>query len=177
VIGLHQPVVVHHAAKSAHINQAMKRLPTLAAEAAYPTFRGRERKRNQKNEAEKAHGDEGPFRNILPHAGQIEGLIGSDVREEVKTNVGESKETKHAAKANQVRKLEELAQGRDQKRDKQQSQRPIAGEMLDEFDGIRRELALVRAPAEKTERGEACEEDNGLGPLAGKQLAHVSNTF
>jgi hypothetical protein len=175
MVRLHQPVEVHHSAKRADVNEPMKRLPAFPPEAAYPTFRGRQRKRNQKNESQKAHGDEGAFRNIFPDACQIEGLIRSDVREEVKTNVSESEEAEHAAKPNQIGEVKKLTEGRDRERDEQESQRPIAGEMLDEFDRVCGELALIRTPTEKTERGEAGEKDNGLGPLAGKQLAHVSN--
>ena len=113
MIGLHQPVVVHNAANRADVNESVKRLPTFPAKAANPTFCGRESERNQKNEPEKAHGDEVALRNIFPHTIQMEGLIGSDVGEEVKANVGESEETEHAAKPNQVGKVKELTEGSD----------------------------------------------------------------
>jgi hypothetical protein len=43
VIGFHEPIIMDDAAKSRHINEAMKHLPTLAAEAPNPVFRGSDR--------------------------------------------------------------------------------------------------------------------------------------
>jgi hypothetical protein len=85
----------------------------------------------------------------------------------MQTNIEEGEQTKHSAKANQVRKIEEFSERRDRKRKKQEAQRPIASGMLYKFDGIRAEIGVKRAPAKRSEGHQANEEENGFGPLAG----------
>jgi len=147
MIGFNEPIVVDHAAESADVDEPVQRLPALAAQAANPTSGGGQRKGDQQYEAEEPHGDKGPLGHILPHAAEIESLVRPNVGEEVQANVEESEQAEHAAEANEVGKLQELAERRDGEGDEQEAQRPITGEVLDEFDRIGGEFAVTGAPA------------------------------
>ena len=179
VVGFDQPVVVDDATKRGNVDEAVEGLPTLAAKTTDPACSGSERKRNQKNKRGETNGDEGAFGDVFQHAGEIERLVRSNIGEEVQADVGESEETEHAAEADEVRKIEDFAQRGDGESDEQEAEGPIASEVLEEFDGIGAELAVVSASGEEAERRQAGEEDHELGPFGGEDLAegfaHVSS--
>jgi hypothetical protein len=151
----------------------MEHLPTLAADAANPACRGSNSQRNQGYECREAHGDERALGDIFPHGGEIEGLVGPEVSEEVEADVKESEETKHAAKADKIREIEEFAEGGDAKRENKKTQSPVAGGVLDEFDGIRAEFALNGAPDQFAKGYQAKKKDCDFGPFADEECAHA----
>jgi len=79
-IGLDQPVVVNHAAHSSHIDGTMEHLPALAAETANSAGRRSNRKRNQEHKRSETHGDVAVLCDVFPHAGEVEGLVGPEIR-------------------------------------------------------------------------------------------------
>ena len=170
VIGFHEPIIMHDTAKSRDINKAMKHLPT-PAETTNPFFRGSERQGNQEDQTEEADGDKGTLIDILPHATKVEGLIGTEIGKKMEADVEKCEEAEHAAETNEVGELEEFAKGSDGERDKQEAEGPITGKVLHEFHGIGGELAVIGARSKKAQRGKASEENEGLGPFAGEELA------
>jgi hypothetical protein len=111
---------------------------------------------------------------------KVEGLVGTEIGEEVQADVEEREEAEHAAKTNEVGELEEFAEGSDGEGNEKEAEGPVTGEVLDEFNGVGGELAVIGASREETQRGKASEENDGLGPFAGEELAeltHVSNIF
>jgi predicted nuclease with RNAse H fold len=180
VIGFDEPIVVNDAANCRNVDEAMKQLPTLAAEATNPVFRGSEGEWNQQEETEKADGNERALVDVFPHAAKVKGLIGTEIGKEVEADIEEGEKSEHATKANEVGELEEFAEGSDGEGDEEEADGPVAGKVLHEFDGIGGELAIKATCSEKAERGKASEENEGLGPFAGEELAelaHVSSIF
>lgn len=149
VVGFHKPIIMDDAAKSRDINEAMKHLPALAAEAANPVFRGSEREGNQQNETEKANGNEGAFVDVFPHAAKVKGLVGAEIGKEVEADVEKGEQAEHAAETNEVGELEEFAEGSNGEGDEKKAKGPVTGKVLYEFDGIGGELAVVSASSEK----------------------------
>jgi len=164
---------MNDAADSADVDRAMEHLPAAPAETPNPAGSGSNGKRNEKHKSSKADGDERPLGDVFPHGGQVKGLIRPNVREEVKASVEKSEETKHAAEANHLRKLEQLAQRRNAKREDQKAQRPITGGVLNEFDGIGAEPAAEETPEQGTERDEAEQKEGNFGPPADEESAHA----
>ena len=181
MVGFNEPIVVDYAADGRDIDKAVEHLPVLAAETTDPTCSGSDCEGNQENKRGEADGDEGTLGDVFEHAGEIEGLVGTDVGEEVQADVGEGEEAEHAAKANEVRKIEESAQRRDSESDEEEAEGPIACEVLEEFHGIGTELAVEGARGKEAKRRKTRGEGNGLGPIGGKDLAeggaHVSSIF
>lgn len=178
VVGFNEPIVVNDTAKGADINESMEQLPALATEATDPIFCGSERERNQENKTEKTDGDEGTLVDILPHAAKVEGLIGTEIGEEVEAGIEEGEKAEHTSETNEIGEGEKLAQGCNGESDEQEAESPITGEVLDEFDGIGGELAVIGTQGEEPKRGKTGEKNERLGPLAEEQLAekeHVSN--
>ena len=103
--------------------------------------------------------------NVLPHCGQIEGLVGTEVGEEVETGVEKAEKAEHAAKANQVGELEEFAERRDAESEDEEAQGPIAGGVLNELDGIRAEISSECAPNEKAEGYQAKKKKRNFRPF------------
>src|SRR2546425_4763519 len=163
---------MNDAGHGAHVNCAVQRLPTPPSQAANPSRSGGNRERNQKQEAREAHRDVLALGHVLPHSGKTEGLVRPNVRGEVQANVEEREQAKHAAKTNQLRQIQELAEGRDAEREDQEAERPIAGSVLDEFDRVRAELARERTPDQSGKRHEAHSEDHNFGSFAGQELSH-----
>src|SRR5258708_37642432 len=104
----------------------MEHLPPFAADAANPACRGSNRQRNQGYESREAHGDERALGDVFPHGGEIKRLVWPEVGEEVKAHVKESKETEHAAKADESQEIEKFSGWRDAKREDKKTQNPIA---------------------------------------------------
>ncbi len=151
----------------------MEHLPAFAADAANPARRGSNRQRNQGHESREAHGDEWALGDVFPHGGEIERLVRPEVGEKVQADVEESKETEHAAKADKIGEIEKFAERRDAKREDKKTQSPIAGGVLEEFNGIRAEVALDDAPDQIAERYQAKKKDGDFGPFADEECAHA----
>ena len=171
MIGFDQPVVVNNTAEHADVDQTVQGLPAPATQATNPTFSGSQSERYEQDEAEEAHGDERTLGDVFPHAAEIEGLVRANISEEVQTDISEREEAEHAAEADEVGEIQELTQGRDSQRDQKEAQRPVAGEVLDEFNGIGGELTAIRAPTEIAKWRQAKQEDGGLGPAGQEDLA------
>jgi hypothetical protein len=77
----------------------------------------------------------------------------------MQAHVGKSEKAKHAAEADEIRNIEQLAQWCDGQGEQQEAECPIAGEMLDIFDGIGGELAVIGTQAEIAEGRKAKKED------------------
>jgi hypothetical protein len=69
--------------------------------------------------------------------------------------------------------MEEFAKWCDAKGEDKKTQSPIAGSVLEEFDGIRAEIALNDAPDQIAERDQAKKEDGDFGPFADEDCAHA----
>jgi len=64
----------------------------------------------------------------------------------VQGDIEECEEPEHAAKADEVRELEEFSERRNAKGEDEKAQRPISSGMLKSFDGIGAEIAFDDAP-------------------------------
>jgi hypothetical protein len=65
----------------------------------------------------------------------------------MQTRVKESKQTQHAAKANQFRKVQDFTKWRNAKREDQKAKCPISSGVGYELDRIGGQLAVERSPA------------------------------
>lgn len=179
MIGFDKPVVVNDTAESGDVDEPVKGLPVFPTETTNPAFCGSDRERNQKHEAEEPDSDERALGDVFPHSGEIEGLVRTDVGEEMQADVSESEKTQHAAEADEVGEIEDFAKRSDGEGDEQEAESPIAGEVLQELDGIGAELATVGTNGEEAERGEASKKDDRLGPFCSEDLTeeivHVSS--
>jgi len=146
VVRFYEPIVVNHAAKSAHIDQAVQCLPAFAPEAANPAFRRGERQRDQQDETGEPDGDEWALFHVFPHPRKIESLVRADICKKMQANIEERKQTEHTPEADEIRNIQKLAQRCDRQGDEQEPQRPISGKVLDKFNRIGRELPVICAP-------------------------------
>jgi hypothetical protein len=128
------------------INAAMKRLPAFAAETANPARGRRDCEGNQENESGEADGNEWTLDDVFEHSCEIEGLIGAEIGEEVQADIGKSEQAEHTAEADEFGQVEEFAKRRDAKREDEEAESPIAGLMLEKFDGICGEVGVKAAP-------------------------------
>lgn len=159
---------MNHAGNRGEVNCAMEHLPALPAEAPNPARRGSNRKRKQKNEAQKADRDKRPFGDVFPHSSEIERLVGAKIGQEVEAKVEKSEQTQHAAETNEIRKMEELTERSDAQSKDEEAERPIACRELNEFDGVGAETVVERAPDERAERNQRKKENGDFGPFAGE---------
>src|SRR5260370_31663838 len=143
---------MNNAAARADVNRAMQHLPAAPTEAANPARRGSNRQRYQQNESGKSHGDERALVHIFPDFGKVEDLIEQKISGEVQAGVEKRKQAKHAAKANQLRNVKELAQRRNRQRDEEEAERPIAGRVLNEFERIGDGVAEPKVPDDRQRR-------------------------
>jgi hypothetical protein len=91
----------------------------------------------------------------------------------VQGDVEKSEEPEHAAKADEIGKLEELAERRDAKGEDEKTQRPISGGVLQEFNRVRAEFAFDDAPDQLAKRDKTKKKNGGFGPLADEERAHA----
>jgi hypothetical protein len=150
----------------------MKHLPALSAETANPAGSGSKRQRDQQNKSKKADGDKRPLGDVFPHGGQIEGLVGAEIREEVQADVKKSEKAEHAAETDEIGKVEELAERRDAESEDEEAERPVTGGMLEKFDGVGAQLVAQGTIDESEKREETKQEDKDFGPFAGEDRAH-----
>jgi len=151
----------------------MEHLPALAAETPNPARRGSNRQRNQQYKSSETHGDEGALGDIFPHPSKIEGLVRPEISEKVQGDIEKSEQPEHAAEADEVRELEELAEWRNAKGEDEKAKCPIPGGVLQEFNGIRAEIAPDDAPDQTAEGDQAEKKDGDFGPFADEDCAHA----
>jgi hypothetical protein len=143
----------------------MERLPPLAAEAADPSRRGRQRERHHEHQRREADGDVGPLVDILANRGnqvaqraprhdtvgeidQAGEPIGNEVGREVERAVEEGEEADHPAEPNDDVPTGEPPQRRDRKRRAEEPERPHAGFIGHVAERIRAERARQQSPEE-----------------------------
>ena len=91
---------------------------------------------------------------------------------EMQTNVEECEKPEHAPEADELRQAQDLAKRRDGQRQREKSQNPIAGRVLDVLDRIQREIVMKTLQDKDPEWNQAQREDNYLRPLAGQNRVH-----
>lgn len=156
---------MNHTTNCADVDKAMKQLPAASAEAANPSGCGGERERNEQDESGETYRDEGALGDVFPHGRQIEGLVWAEVGEEVEAGVEEGEEAEHAAEADEIWELKELAQRSDAKSDDEEAQGPVAGGVLKSLDLIWTEVSCERAPDEDAKGCEAKQKNGELRPF------------
>src|SRR5256885_1201085 len=132
---------MNDATDGGHINGSMHRLPTLPSESTNPSCGRRKCQWNQENKSEESHGDVTPLRDILPHAGQAERLIRTDVGKKVQATVKEREEAEHAPETDQIGHIQELSQRSNRQGKNEKPKGPIAGCVLIELDRISSKIA------------------------------------
>ena len=118
------------------VNGAMKLLPALAAQAANPARSRSNRQRDEQHESRKADRNVAALGDVFPHRRKIEGLVGTDVGEEVQARVKKSEKAEHTTEADELREMEKFAERGDGQREDEKAQDPVTGGVLDELDGI-----------------------------------------
>ena len=88
-------------------------------------------------------------------------------------DVEKSEEPEHAAKADEIGKLEEFAERRNAKGEDEKTQRPISGGVLQKFNRVRAELAFDDAPDQLAKRDKTKKKNGGFGPFADEERAHA----
>src|SRR5271169_5588863 len=122
---------MNHATGGSNIDGAVESLPAVSAEPADPALCRSDSQRDQQNKTEETNRDVTTFFDVLPHPGEIKGLVRADVGKKMQAHVEESKQPKHASETDEIGKIQKLAQGSDGKSDQQKTQSPVTGEMLD----------------------------------------------
>ena len=164
---------MNHAGNRRKINGTMQYTPAPPAETPNPACRRSSGQWNQEQKTEKPYCDERSLGDIFPHGTQIERLIGAKIGEEVQADVEKGEEAEHATETDEIRKVEDLAKRRDAQGENQKTQSPPAGGELNELGGIGAEAVMKGAPGEPAKRNQANEEEDNLGPLAGKESTHA----
>src|SRR5439155_18559829 len=108
---------MNHASDRAEIDETVQGLPAPSAEAADPSFGGRDCQRNEQNESGEANGNEPAFCYVSEHLVEIKKFVQPDIREEMKHAVEEGEQTKHPAIANQPKLTSQLSDWGDGKSD------------------------------------------------------------
>ena len=132
----------------ANVDAAMKNLPAFPTETANPACGRGNRHRNQKNESREADSDEGPFGDVFQHSRDVERLIGTQVRQEVKADIEKDEKAQHTAEPDEFGQMQKFAERRNAKRENEKAKCPIAGLMLQKLNRICREVAAETAPRE-----------------------------
>ncbi len=149
-VGLLRPHEMHHAGQGGEINQAVERRPP-ATEAADRRLRGRQRKRDQQQEAGEADGDVRPLRDVLRDlrdgAGFPRLAIEQQVDHEVDADVCERPQADRPPVVDQLAQSGHAPQRRDRERRGDEEQAPPARAQLDPVDPV-----TVNAPGEQVER-------------------------
>ena len=126
----------------------MQLLPAAAAEAANPAGGGSDGKRNQQHERGEADGDITALGDVLPHLREIEKFIQPDVGGEVQARVEKGKQAEHTAETDQIGEAQDFAQRGDGQSEQEEAQRPVAGGVGDELDGIGGEIVMQGPPSQ-----------------------------
>ena len=137
---------MNHSKDRADVDAAMQRHPTFAAKATNPPRSRSYRERNQEHKGGEAESNEWTFNDIFQHARKIEGLIGAKIGKKVETDVKEREEAKHAAEADEFRQTKKFSEWRDAEREDEEAKSPVAGLMLEKFDGICSQVIVEATP-------------------------------
>src|SRR5579884_1565987 len=136
------PVIMKYADGRAEVNQPVKHLPAVPAEAADPFSCRSNRKRDHRKKTEEARDDERALQeNVLKDCGKIEVLIQPYVRGQMYETVKESEETHHPAEADQTAPSGKAPQGSYGQGDHQETERPDARSISDIFKRISAQVA------------------------------------
>jgi hypothetical protein len=99
--------------------------------------------------------------NVLPHVRPVKEFVEADPGAEVQAAVEKREEAEHPAKTDELRQAQDFPQWSDCQSDDHEPQRPIAGPVGDEFNGVGREVRIEwqslgqgvhNAPNEQLER-------------------------
>jgi hypothetical protein len=86
-------------------------------------------------------------------------------------DVEKGEQTEHAPEADEVGEVEQSAERSDRKGDEQEAESPVSGEVLNKFDGICAEPAVISAGGEEAEGREAEQKNADFGTAAEENLA------
>src|SRR5262249_42679611 len=114
------------------------------------------------NESGKSRRHVRPSLDVFDDSLKIKKMIEHHKSEKMKHDIEEGKQAKHPPEFDKIIPTGDLAQGRYAQACQQKDQRPGAGKVGDEFNGIGREIigeAMVKKLAEREQAGE---EDNDL---------------
>src|SRR6266853_6700559 len=135
---------MHYTQDSREIDQEVQAQPVFAAEAANRPCSGSQGQGNHKDEGGESYGDEGALGDVFRHLMDIEELVEPDVGGEMKATVEECEQSDHAADADQPVLTGDSAERRDGVGGEYQDQRPVAGRVRDELDGIGAQAVVQR---------------------------------
>jgi len=91
----------------------------------------------------------------------------------VQARVKKSEKAEHAAKADEIRLVEEFAKRSDGQGEYEKAQDPVTGGVLKKFDGIGAQPVVERAIDEAEKRDETKQEDEDFGPFASENSSHA----
>ena len=148
-----------HTCDRAGIHQAMQTLPLLSANAANPTRSGGHGQGDHEDETSEADSNIGALGNIAPNLVKVEKLIDGQVSGEVQEAVKEGEESDHAAEADEPVLARDTTERGNGERREDENQRPIAGRVGDDLDGIGSEAIVKTLPGKMGEGDEGGEED------------------
>jgi hypothetical protein len=116
---------VDHAGDGADVDGTVQHLPALAAERRiHPVVEVSARGISKTNP--KAYGDEWALGDVFPHRGQAEGLVGTNVGEEVQARV-KKRRGRACGETDEIRQVEKFAKRSDGQGDtKRKIQSPVA---------------------------------------------------
>src|ERR1700687_122540 len=135
-IGFYQPDVMHHPEDPGEIDQAAQALPVFSAQAANRPCSRSQGEGDHEDEGRESYGDEGAFGDVFQYFVDVERLVEPDVGGEMKTTVKECEEADHPADADQPVLTGDPAERRDGEGGENKDERPVAGRVRDELDGI-----------------------------------------
>ena len=93
----------------------------------------------------------------------------------MQAGVKKRKQAKHAAKANQLRNVKELAQRRDGQGDEEEAECPIAGRVLNEFERIGDGVAAPKRPDDRRQRTQPENKKDRFRVFAGEESVHAAS--
>src|SRR4029077_14017181 len=102
--------------------------------------------RNHEDEGGESYGDEWALGDVLQHFVDVEELVEPDVGGEMETTVEECEQSDHAADTDQPVLTGNPAERRDREGGENEDQRPVAGRVRDELDGIGAQAGVQRSP-------------------------------
>src|SRR6266436_1930040 len=127
---------MHYTQDPREIDQAVQAHPVFSAEEANRPCSRSQGQGNHEDEGGESYGDEWALGDVLRHFVDVEELVEPDVGGEMKATVEECEQSDHAADADQPVLTGDPAERRDRESGKYKDQRPVAGGVRDELDGI-----------------------------------------
>ena len=139
-------------AERAEVYEAMQSRPCLSSEPSGHSIRGSRREGYHQKKTRESHCNKRPLRDVRQNFLPEEELIQIDIREEVKGNGKESKQSEHTPNLKQPVPTGELSQRRNRQGDHEESQGPGACGVRDIINRIGAECPVVRIPSQDQER-------------------------